>query len=64
VTFSSDVHPARWRGTLHLPATATSAVAIDLRQVYAFALARSVSDVRLTVVSPGRYRVRTLELSR
>ena len=62
VIFQSDF-AADSGGPLVLAAGNSRAAEADLRQWYAFALSRRVSDLRLVFSEPGRYRVRAAALA-
>jgi hypothetical protein len=63
VALRSQFNVSELRGTLKLPNGEKNTKSVDLRQIYAFALSQTVSEVRIIFGEPGTYRVRVAELS-
>ena len=64
VAFQTDFDLTPVRGTLHIPASEAAIMSVDLRQLYAFALSRHVSNLKLVFSEPGTYRIAAVELSK
>ena len=64
VAFTSGFSTAQGSGSIALAASAGRLTEVDLRQLYAFALSRNVTDVRLILTDPGRYRLHVATLAR
>ena len=63
VFFQCDFDLEGPRGSIQLPSDGSGVSVVDLRQIYAFALSRRISDVRIEFIEPGNYRVRVVQLS-
>lgn len=63
VAFRADLLAAPTSATLSIPRLGLVAGEVDLLQLPAFALSGQVSDLRLRLVTPGRYRFTQLELA-
>jgi hypothetical protein len=64
VVFTTDFAATQGGGSITLAPPFDRVTEVDLRQLYAFALSRRVSDLRLIFTEPGRYRLRVATLVR